>query len=94
MDLSWQELGACYGLYYKLGVDLWFPPENPGGPKEGKGVSGEKERIKQAKKICSTCTVKRECLAYAITHDCLGIWGGMDTKEREKYVKSIHQPAA
>jgi WhiB family redox-sensing transcriptional regulator len=87
MDLSWQQHGACFGVYYEIGIDIWFPPENPGGPKEGRGVSGEKERIRRAKKLCAQCPVINECLAYAIAHDCLGVWGGMDTGERRAYAK-------
>jgi hypothetical protein len=89
MDLSWQPLGACYGLYYEIDVDIWFPPENPGGPKEGRGVSGEKDRVRRAKKICKDCPVKQECLEYAIATDCVGIWGGMDTNERRAYARGI-----
>jgi WhiB family redox-sensing transcriptional regulator len=90
MDLSWQPLGNCYGLFFELGEDLWFPPENPGGPKEGKGVSGEKARVKAAKKICKDCPVKQECLEYAIAAECVGVWGGMDTNERRHYARRIN----
>jgi WhiB family redox-sensing transcriptional regulator len=86
-DMAWQPLGACWQLYYETAVELWFPPENPGGPKEGKGVAGEKERITAAKKICAGCVVRADCLEYAIRHDCLGIWGGLDTQERRAYVR-------
>jgi hypothetical protein len=83
--MSWQPSGACYGLYYEIGVDLWFPPDNPGGPKEGCGVTGEKERIRRAKTICEGCPVATQCLEFAIEHDCSGIWGGLDTAERHEY---------
>lgn len=87
MDLSWQEHGHCYGLYYEMGVDIWFAPDNPGGPKEGSGITGEKDRIRRAKKICKDCPVLRECLEYAIDQNCVGIWGGMDTQERQDFAR-------
>lgn len=93
-DLSWQQSGACYGLYYEIGkIDLWFPPENPGGPKEGRGITGEKERVRRALKYCSQCPVRETCLEYAVQHDCPGIWGGMDTAERRAYAKQRNKLA-
>lgn len=38
-----------------------------------------------AKRICSRCEVKSECLEYALTHDeRFGIWGGLSERERRK----------
>ena len=35
-----------------------------------------------AKDICSECTVRHHCLAYALENEPHGIWGGMDAVER------------
>ncbi len=39
-----------------------------------------------AKRICAACTVRRECLTYAITapRERNGIWGGTSGRERRK----------
>lgn len=38
---------------------------------------------KEAKLICRGCTVKAECLAYALEHDeRFGVWGGLSERER------------
>lgn len=39
-----------------------------------------------AKRICSGCTVRRECLTYALTPpvERLGIWGGTSGRERRR----------
>jgi WhiB family redox-sensing transcriptional regulator len=41
---------------------------------------------KQAKLVCRTCPVRRECLSYAmdapVDH---GIWGGLTERERRRY---------
>lgn len=51
--------------------DAWFP---------AKGSS-----TREAKRICSRCKVKSECLEYALVHDeRFGIWGGRSDRERRK----------
>ncbi|GAB3846685.1 WhiB family transcriptional regulator [Nesterenkonia populi] len=43
---------------------------------------------RDAKKICGTCTVKQECLDYALANDeRFGIWGGLSERERRKLKK-------
>lgn len=39
-----------------------------------------------AKRICAGCTVRRECLTYALTPpvEKWGIWGGLSGKERRR----------
>jgi WhiB family redox-sensing transcriptional regulator len=52
-------------------ADLFFPE---------RGAS-----TKKAKAICAACTVRVQCLEYAITHgEKFGIWGGMSERERRR----------
>ena len=40
---------------------------------------------REAKRICSGCEVKAECLEYALQHDeRFGIWGGLSERERRR----------
>lgn len=40
---------------------------------------------REAKRVCSSCTVRSECLEYALAHDeRFGIWGGLSERERRK----------
>jgi WhiB family redox-sensing transcriptional regulator len=40
---------------------------------------------REAKRICSGCEVRAECLEYALANDeRFGIWGGMSERERRK----------
>ena len=40
---------------------------------------------REAKRVCQSCTVKSECLEYALEHDeRFGIWGGLSERERRK----------
>lgn len=40
---------------------------------------------REAKKICTDCPVKAECLEYALENDeRFGIWGGLSERERRK----------
>jgi WhiB family transcriptional regulator, redox-sensing transcriptional regulator len=45
---------------------------------------------REAKRICSGCEVKDECLDYAISHDeRFGIWGGLSERERRRLKRGI-----
>ena len=40
---------------------------------------------REAKKICTGCEVRAECLTYALAHDeRFGIWGGLSERERRR----------
>jgi hypothetical protein len=46
---------------------------------------GQVEQINFAKKVCSLCPVKAECLEFALSNDEReGIWGGMSPRVRER----------
>lgn len=43
---------------------------------------------REAKRICTMCTVKAECLEYALENEeRFGIWGGLSERERRKLKK-------
>ena len=40
---------------------------------------------REAKRICTGCKVRVECLEYALAHDeRFGIWGGLSERERRR----------
>ena len=40
---------------------------------------------REAKRVCSSCEVRAECLEYALANDeRFGIWGGLSERERRK----------
>ena len=40
---------------------------------------------REAKRICTGCEVRAECLEYALQHDeRFGIWGGLSERERRR----------
>lgn len=44
---------------------------------------------REAKRVCQNCTVRSECLDYALSHDeRFGIWGGLSERERRKLKRS------
>ena len=49
------------------------------------------EPPKPAKKICASCLVRSDCLAYAMTEpfERFGIWGGMSERERRKLRRDL-----
>lgn len=43
---------------------------------------------REAKKVCASCTVRTECLEYALEHDDrFGVWGGLSERERRKLTR-------
>lgn len=45
---------------------------------------------REAKSVCVTCPIVRECLQYALDHDeRFGIWGGLSERERRKLKKTL-----
>ena len=45
---------------------------------------------RDAKRVCQGCTVRDECLEYALAHDeRFGIWGGLSERERRKLKKAV-----
>lgn len=82
--MTWQDKGACYGMWEKGKTDLFFPPDNPGGPKRGKGVLGEAQRVGMAKKICLRCEVRSRCLRFALNNNLTGVWGATTDADRRQ----------
>lgn len=47
---------------------------------------------REAKKVCTSCEVRAECLEYALAHDeRFGIWGGLSERERRRLKKAQQQ---
>lgn len=45
---------------------------------------------REAKKVCTGCEVRAECLEYALEHDeRFGIWGGLSERERRKLKRRV-----
>lgn len=72
---SWQLKAACRGPH----SDVFFPPTHAERKDE------KLQREERAKAICRTCSVRGECLEYAIRiHEPHGIWGGLNEMERKQ----------
>ncbi len=70
----WQIKAACRGPE----TWLFFPPAHAERKDE------REEREIRAKAICQRCTVKRDCLDFALrTREPYGIWGGLTESERQ-----------
>lgn len=67
---DWRDHATCRFADPEL-----FFPVSPGGP--------SLDQIEQARAICVTCPVRRECLQFALaTRQAYGVWGGMSEQER------------
>jgi WhiB family transcriptional regulator, redox-sensing transcriptional regulator len=65
---GWGQQAACASRCFD--PDSWFAP-------------ADDERQMVARDVCSTCPVRRSCLAQAlVVNEPDGIWGGFDETER------------
>lgn len=75
LEQDWQAKAACRGPQ----AALFFPP--PQFERKDEKI----DREIRAKAICDTCSVKRECLDYALSiREPSGIWGGLNEQERRR----------
>ena len=51
--------------------------------------SSHPSRVALAKRVCSACPIKSECLEWALEHPEEGVWGGTTRPERELKVKQV-----
>ena len=79
---NWRALGACLSA----DPDLFFPISSQ-GPAEA--------QVARAKAICAHCSVARECLDFAMSHDQVyGIWGGTTPEDRQRDRRRRRRAAA
>lgn len=53
------------------------------------------EESGDAKAICGTCTVRDQCLEFAlVTREADGVWGGATEKERRRILRQRRKSAA
>ena len=71
-ELDWQLRSACQSV----DPELFFPVSSAGG---------SLEQVAEAKAVCASCVVQRQCLAFAMqTRQMYGIWGGLTEEERAR----------
>ena len=76
-ERHWQAAAACRGNAAAL---------FDSAPDE-RGPSG-RSRTSAAKQICVVCTVRAQCLQFALAHaEPHGIWGGLTPQEREQLAR-------
>lgn len=75
-QMNWREHAACR----ELDTNVFFPVGNSGSAVE---------EIALAKRICASCVVRSECLAFALeTKQENGVWGGTSEAERRAHQKA------
>lgn len=56
---------------------------------------GRGEPTRDARQVCAGCTVRADCLAYALrNHEKHGIWGGLSERERERLRRELNRRVA
>jgi WhiB family redox-sensing transcriptional regulator len=73
---DWRTAAACR----TADPELFFPVSSLGPAQED---------IAQAKAVCDSCRVRRQCLQFALaTHQMYGVWGGTTEEERRLRVRA------
>jgi WhiB family redox-sensing transcriptional regulator len=72
---KWQHKASCRGPQ----AEIFFPPSHAERKEE------KLQREDRAKSICRSCSVRVDCLDYALRiHEPHGIWGGLNETERKQ----------
>lgn len=85
LSLAWQDLGRCR----ELDTELFYPPLD--------SETSHQRRLREtaAKAVCEGCPVRVDCLAWAIaSNEQLGVWGGLNERERQLLVSPRRDPAS
>ncbi len=79
---EWRRQAACL----EMSTDLFFPI----------GQTGTAwTEANRAKSICSGCSVRAHCLAFALaTNQQFGVWGGYDEEERRQVRRLLRRRMA
>jgi WhiB family redox-sensing transcriptional regulator len=73
---NWRLNAACLGQ----DTEMFYPEP---------GTKGAVKQANDVKAFCNICTVKSECLEYALKNDeAFGVWGGLTPKERIKLLRT------
>ena len=82
---DWRPEAACRGL----DPELFFSSDEIVNRQE------RLEREAEAKAVCNRCSVRRDCLSYAVSAgERYGIWGGLNPQERRALGRSRAGDAA
>lgn len=77
-EYPWLVDAACRGL----DADLFYPDK------------GRTDEAAAAKTVCRRCTVRAECLDYAMRNvEKYGIWGGFSDRERRALRRRLREQA-
>lgn len=76
-NYAWQYEGACNNY----NPETFYLPFNA-------RADEKRQLIKEAKAICKTCPVIKECLDFALnTEERFGVWGGLSAEERQTLLR-------
>lgn len=79
-DTSWHRHAACQDLHPEDADELFFP------------LPRDHDAISEAKALCASCPVRRDCLNSALENgDKDGIWGGLTESDRRPWHDGLPQ---
>ena len=73
---DWMDEAKCKGMTH-----MFFPEQGD-----------ENNYVERAKAICATCSVKDDCLQFALDNCFVyGIWGGMSARQRKTHKAQLRR---
>ncbi|MFE6164895.1 WhiB family transcriptional regulator [Streptomyces sp. NPDC056486] len=79
-DTSWHTSGMCHGMDVEDADAVFFP------------LPRDHQAIAEAKELCGLCSVRRDCLDFALQNVLKeGVWGGLTEAERRPWHDGLHQ---
>lgn len=73
LDTSWMRVGSCADLPPRDRL-MFFQDEKT-------SVAAKRDTL-EAKQMCQSCPVEKQCLEFAIQADMCHVWGGTTLQER------------
>jgi WhiB family redox-sensing transcriptional regulator len=71
---KWRANAACWGW----DTNIFYPGR------------GDSKNVKLAQSICASCSVKKECLEFAVDNNMTeGIWGGLTGRQMRSYRRKL-----
>jgi hypothetical protein len=101
-DRQWIAHANCLGvgpaMFFPLDPDTWEKLDEPVGKSRRRYRTVYNadprfaERVEEAQGVCAGCSVREECLEYALKHNIEhGVWGGTSERERRRIARRRRQ---
>lgn len=84
--VNWVHKGACVGM----DTEIFYPDAEEVTKEPGSPGAWQARNWEPAIQVCLDCSVRTQCLEFALaTKEKYGVWGGMTPEQRKAYKKHL-----